>query len=207
MILLSPRQTIPGRYPGISPAGGKLTRPMSSATSSNSVSCHMSYSGLISIPGTNHLRAAFHGAARTPTGQGQVSSRIQDLPFPAPSIVTVDSVTTEYHRRIMWSWPGQITLFDDTDILDIDAEGVIMGGKRLRGRLDRLSGSLGAPGLLGRRSRVRFSLSRISDGAVVIAHKSLCGNKDDFISHLSSGRLHAPSWRGYGDATQAGFRS
>jgi len=92
-------------------------------------------------------------------------------------ILTVDSVTTEYHRRIMWSWPGQITKFDDTDILDIDAEGVIMGGKRLEDAwivyLDRSVHRVYWAG-----ETDMFLSEPISDGAGLIAHKSLCGNKD-----------------------------
>lgn len=93
------------------------------------------------------------------------------------TIETVGETTTEYHARIWRSWPGQITLFSDTDKLEIDAEGVIQGGKTLEDEIivymdKSVHRVYWAGEYLG------FVQSKVSDGAGLLAGKTLCGNKD-----------------------------
>jgi hypothetical protein len=89
---------------------------------------------------------------------------------------TIESAT-EYHARIWRSWPGAITSFSDTDKLEIDAEGVIQGGKVLEDDIVVYMDKSVQRVYFGG-DYLGFIQAKVCDGAGLLAGKTLCGNKD-----------------------------
>jgi len=95
--------------------------------------------------------------------------------------------TTEYHARIWHSWPGQITSFDDVDKLDLDAEGIIQGGKVLEDDIIvYLDKSVQRVYYAG--SDLGFVQAQVT-GDGLLAGRTLCGNKDAHFYLSSKGLM------------------
>lgn len=95
---------------------------------------------------------------------------------------------TEYHARIWHSNAGAITVFSPTDKLDINAEGVIQGGKVLEDEIIvYLDTSVHRVYWAG--ADYNFVESKVADGAGLLAGKTLCGNKDAHFYLSSEGLM------------------